>query len=279
MTRKDQSPPDIFERLKNLEIDFETIHRIVQSERPHATLFFAQWFKGRTIGEVLKHFDKWRTFLKKDFILSLSSDVKAPVEQFVFGMELFVWCALIEANPQVEQWDLQVRFLPTGEDETGQAVYIYPDREIVAVHRKTKETRRARLPACPSRPLAVQAEDYKRAFQELGIWDLLWKGDPSRVWTSKRSRQGWPVFTRLIIPRLYEFMAPHYKSPSHYSAKLDGASVKTERPARFPKALLQDMLEILKMAHDYAFHDATLPQLKAVLQRYHAKKGQSDPSK
>jgi hypothetical protein len=279
MTSKVQSPPDIYERLKNRGVDFEIVHRIVQVERPHDTLFFAQWYKGRTISQVLKHLDKWRAFLKKDFILSLSGDLKANLEGFVFGAELLVWRALMEANPQVGPWDLQVLLLPTGRDENGHPVFIQPGREIVAVHCKTKETRRARLPGGRARSLALQAEDHRRAFQELGLWDQLWKGDLSRIWTSKRKRQGWPLFTRLIVPRLYEFMAPHYESPGNYSARLDGTSVETKRPAVFPKDLLLDMLEILKMEHDYAFQNATLVQLKAVLQRYVAKRGQSAPSK
>jgi hypothetical protein len=278
MTSKVQSPPDIFEKIKNRGIDFEVVHRIVQVERPHDTLFSAQWYRGRSISQVLKHLEKWRAFLEKDFILSLSGDLKAKLEGFVLRTELLVWRALIEANHRVGPRDLQVRWIPTGRDENGHKVFIQPDREIVAVHRETKEMRRARLPGGRARSLALQAEDHRRAFQELGLWDQLWKGDLSRIWTSKRKRQGWPLFTRLIIPRLYEFMAPHYTSPGNYSARLDGTNAKAERPSLFQKELLQDMVEILKMEHEYAFQNATLDQLKAVLQRYLAKRKQSAPS-
>ena len=278
--RKDQSATDIFTRLEGHGINYEDIVRIVRFTVPQATLFFAQWFKGRTMGAVLKHFEKWRAFLKKDFILSLSSEVKVQVEQFVFGTELQVWQAIIEANPQVGPWDLQIRWLPTGQDENGHPVFIHPDREIVAIHCETKETRSARLPGGASRPLALQAQDHKQAFQDLGLWDQLWKGDPSRILISNRSsKQGWPVFTRFIIPPLYEFMWPHYKSPGHYSAKRDGTAAQAKGPALLPKALLQDMLEILKMEHDWAFDKATLPQLKAILQRYLAERAQPRPSK
>lgn len=107
----------------------------------------------------------------------------------------------------------------------------------------------------------------------------MWKGDLSRIWTSKRKRQGWPLFTRLIIPRLYEFMAPYYPSPGHYCAKLDGSLAEAKRPARFPKEILADMLEILRQEHPYAFENTTQSQLKSVLQRYLAKRGRSAPSK
>ena len=270
--RKDDSPPDIFTRLEQRGIDYKQIKRIVQFDRPEHTLRFAQWFKGRTIEQVLNQFEKWRNFLEKDFILSLSSEVKAQLEQFVFGAEWMVWQALTEANPKAGPWDLCYRFLPTGKDENGRHVFIYPSIQLEAVHRETKETRTAQIPGGkPFRPSELSAA-FRKAFNDLGLWAYVWTGDPSRDLLSNRSRHAWPVFTKFIIPRLYEFMLPYYKKRPHHSERLDGSNLQRKRQALYPKELLQDMLEVLKMEHSWAFEKATLHGLKGVIQRYHVRK-------
>jgi len=276
--RKDNSTPAIFARLEERGIDYERVKRIVQSERPHDTLFFAQWFQGRKISQVLKQIDEWKKLLKKDFVLSLSQDLKSRVEQFILQTELTVWKALIEANSQVGPWDLQIRIRPNDRDQNGHPVQ--PDQEIIAVNRETNETKRDEIPGGKFPDLSSLTASWKRAYEKLGLWEQMWKGDPSRILISNRSRQqGWPVFTKLIIPRLYEFMAPHYKSPGQYSAKLDGTAAEAKRPALYPNALLQDMLEILKLEYGWAFDKTTANQLKADLQRYLAQKRRSGTSK
>ena len=268
--RKDDPPPDIFIRLEQRGIDYEQVKRIVQFDMPQNTLRFAQWFKGRTIEEVLKYFDKWRAFLEKDSILSHSSEVKSQVEQFVFGMEWMVLQALIEANPQVGQWQLQIRIRPNDRDEKGHP--IQPDQEIIVVNRETKEKKSAKIPGGKFSDLASLTAARKQAFEKLGLWDQMWKGDPSRDLITNRSPHAWPVFTKFIIPRLYEIMLPHYDVPPHHSEKLDSGKSGPGRQAHYSKELLQDMLEILKMEHDWAFKKATVRQLKAVIQRHHARK-------
>jgi len=275
-TNQNQSQrPDTFARLQQRGIDYARIKRIVQFECPQDRLLFAQWFKGRTIKQVLKQAAEWKAFLKKDVILSLSPDLKAQVERFVVGTELLACRALMEGSARVGPLDLRIICLPTRHDEQGRPVFINPDREIVAVHRETKEERRARLPG--SRDLALQAEDLERAYKELRLWDQLSKGDLSRKLISKRSPQGWPVYTRLIIPRLYELMVPHYPFPGHRWAR--HGTKKGERLAQLPTVLLEDMLEILRLEHLYAFEQMTVPQLKAILQRDLARENPRNKSK
>jgi hypothetical protein len=270
--RKDQPAPDIFERLQNRKIEYAQIKRIVQFDRPHDTLLFAQWFKGRTISHVFKQIEEWKALLKKDFILSRSKDLKSQVEQYILRTELFVWGALFEANLQVGPWDLHIELLATGRDEGGQPVWFDPARQIVAVHRETKKKRRVRLPRGLSRPLALQAEDNRRAFEKLGLWDILWKGDVSRRLISKRAPQGWQVFTRFIIPRLYEFLAPYYRVPGHYSEKTDADTPFLKRPARFSGELFEDLLEILRLEYPSYFEKTRPPPLKALIQRHLSRK-------
>lgn len=275
--RKHEPASDIFERLEKRGIGYDQVKRIVQFERPHDTLFFAQWFKGRKISRVLKQTNKWKKLLKEDFVLCLSPDLKLKVEEFILQTELMVWRALIEANPQIGPWDLQIRIRPNDRDESGHPVQ--PNQEIIVINSETKEKKSVEIPGGKLSHIASRAEALKQAFEKLELWDQMWKGDPSQDLISNRSQQGWPIFTQIIIPRLYQFMAPHYKEPGHYSAKIDGTAAEAKRPARVPKALLLDVLEILKMEHDYAFKDTTVDQLKADVQRYLAQKRRSRSSK
>jgi hypothetical protein len=258
---RNESPADIFARLEKRGIDYTQIKVIVQLAAPQYTLLFAQWFKGRTISKVLKQLDEWKGLLKKDLVLSLNKDLKQHVEQSVLGTELMVWLALIEANPQVGPWDLQIVHLPSSYEENGRPVYAHPAREIRAVHRETKETRNAQI-AGGSFP-DLSADGFRRAFEQLKLWDHLWKGDLSRPLISRRAPQGWPVFTRLIVPRLYDFMAPYYEVVGHHWAR---HGTKSKRPARYPKDLLNDMLEVLRLEFPHYFHATTLNQLTSTVQ-------------
>lgn len=273
--RYDSSPPNILARLEKRGIDYGHIKRIVQFERPHDTLFFAQWFKGRNFSQVLKQIGEWKELLKKDFVFSLSQDLKSKVEQFILQTEVIVWRALIEANPQIGPWELQIRIRPNESDEHGHPVP--PDQQIVAINQETNEKKSVEIPSSKSADLASLTAAWRQAFEQLGLWHQMWKGDPSRDLISNRSRQGWPVVTKFIIPRLYEFMLPHYECPPHHSQKLDSAHLTPQRRALYSKELLHDMLEILKMEHDWAFEKATARQLKAVIQRHLVRKSTQTP--
>ena len=119
-TNQNQSQrPDTFARLQQRGIDYARIKRIVQFECPQDRLLFAQWFKGRTIKQVLKQAAEWKAFLKKEVILSLSPDLKAQVERFVVGTELLACRALMEGSARVGPLDLRIICLPTRHDEQG----------------------------------------------------------------------------------------------------------------------------------------------------------------
>jgi hypothetical protein len=268
-----QAQPDIFQRLKNRGIEYENIHRIVLSETPHDTLFIAQWFKGRKISQILKQAEDWKAFLKKDFILSLDRDLKSRVERSILGTELLVWRAVLEANPVVGPWYLQLVLRFSDKPLNGSPARNHPPTEIRAFNPMTKETRRAVIPWGKPLDLAATAAAWRRAFEKLGLWHRLWKEDLSRLLVSRRAPQGWPVYSRFLIPRLYEFMNSHYNSPGHHWATRHGAGSKRRR-AELPKELLEDMLEILKMTHPHVFGRTTLPQIKSAVQRHLKRKRQ-----
>ena len=122
----------------------------------------------------------------------------------------------------------------------------------------------------PASELSSQGDDFRRAFETLGLRDLLLKENTLHRYISKRSPSGWPICTRLIIPRLYDFMLPYYPAPGHlWHRHRVGAQGAGSKPlARFPKELLTDMLEILRLEDPHLFGKAALHQLKSAIQRH-----------
>jgi len=261
---------DIFDRLKDRGIrDYGSIKRIVSFQIPQSAFFFAVRFERRTLEEALRQIERWKKFLKTDFLLLPNQ--RAEVERWIVQTEMLVCNALVEANSaRVGDWALQYDWMPTGTDEAGTPVYIRPGLRITARHGQTGEVREACIPSEALYPSGLQANPYQRAFEELGLWETLEKGSLRRYLISSRKPQGWPLYTRFVVPRLYEFLAPYYSKRGHYSEKRDTAN--NQRKALFPKELLEDMLDILRMEHPHAFERTTVNQLKASIQRHLARK-------
>jgi hypothetical protein len=275
--KAEQSSRDIFKRLADHGVplgNYGTIKKIVAFDLPQWRLLFSRQFEHRTISQVLQQIERWKASLSKDFLLLPNQ--KAELEKWILGAESLAWQALIQANfPQVGPWKLGLNFVPTGQDDSG-SVYIFPGQRITAFNQETKETREVLIPVEEFNDPARYGDAYRKAFKTLGIWDLLQKGPAGRGLISARKQQGWPVFTHNVIPRLYEYLIPHYEEPGHYSNRID--SPGRRRPARFPRKLLRDMLEILRMEHPHVFGQTTVPQLKAVIQKYLDRKEQSTKS-
>ncbi len=269
-SKPEHTPDDIFKRLANRGFspqDYGIIRQILQFSLPQWMLLFSRQFGPRSIAQVLKQIRRWKHLLKDDFILPESQ--KAEVDRAIRSTELSVWHVLMQANlPQVGPWRLQMVNLPTGEDEHGQPLFNFPPLQITATHQETEEVREVIIPAEEANDPSLLANAYERAFEKLGLHHLLYKGQISRGLVSARKPRGWPIFTQIIVPRLYEFMAPRYQEPGHYSEHRDRAAAKLNRPALFPRDLLEDMLEILRMESPSWFADTTVSHLKAVIQRY-----------
>ncbi len=264
------TPDDVFKRLGKRGFspqDYGVIRQILDFSIPQWMLLFSRQFGSRSITQVLRQIRRWKHLLKDDFILPESQ--KGEIDRTIKSTELAVWHALIQANlPQVGPWRLQMVNLPTGEDEHGQPLFNFPPLQITATHHESKEVRQVVIPAEEANDPSLLANAYEKAFEKLGLGNLLYKGQISRGLISARKPRGWPIFTQIIVPRLYEFMAPHYQQPGHYSEHRDQAAVELDRPALFPRELLEDMLEILKMENPSWFADTTVSHLKAVIQRY-----------
>jgi hypothetical protein len=265
-----RSSRDIFERLAAHGIrDYGSVKSIVSFQIPQAAYFFVQQFDRRSLAEVLRQIERWKKFLKTDFLLPAGQ--RAEIIRTINLTQLFVCNALIQTNSdRVGDWKLQYEWIPTGKDESGNSEYIRPALRITAQHRHTGEIRHASIPHEPFDTSDLGANQFQRAYEELGLWEQLGKGSPRRYLISSRKAQGWPMYTRVIIPQLYEFLASRYSSRGHHSEKRDMAVV--QRKAVFPKELLEDMLDILRMEHPHIFGRATVNQLKATIQRHLARK-------
>ena len=254
--------------------NYGTIKKIVAFDVPQWTLFFSRQFEHRTIAEVVEQIERWRAFLSTDYLLLPNQ--KAELQKWIGSAEFLALQTVIEANfPQVGAWKLEVIPVPTGRGQSG-AVYSFAGQRITAFNHETNQTRTALIPGDELNDPARRGGAYKKALESLGIWDLLSKGRAGRGLISARKPQGWPMFTQVIIPQLYEYLIPHYKERPYHSGRID--SLERKRFARFPKPLLQDMLDILRMEHPHIFGATTTPQLKATIQKYLARKDQSTKS-
>lgn len=279
MVKLPRSSPEsrgIFDRLKDRGIpDYGRIKQIVSFQIPQAAFFFADRFGRRTLEQALRQIERWKRFLKTDFLLLPNQ--RAEVEKWIVQTQMLVSNALVQANfPRVGDWELHYDWIPTGTDEAGSPEFIRPGLRITTRRRKPDEVRKALIPSEALYASSLGVNPFQKAFEELGLWEMLEKGSLRRYLISARKPQGWPLYSRFIVPHLYEFLAPYYSERGHFSEKRDTAD--TQRKALFPKELLEDMLDILRMEHPQPFERTTVNQLKASIQRHLARKSQSTKS-
>ncbi len=259
----------IFDRLDDRGIDYEIVKSIVTFQIPQYAYFFVQQFGRRSLRQVLGQIERWKEFLKVDLLLS--GRERADIIRSINQIQFSTCRALIEANsPRIGHWDMRYEWIPSGKDETGGPLYIWPALRITAQHQETGETRCALIPQERLDDSRLTDNWVQKAFEELGLWEQLEKGSLRRYLVSSRKPQGWPMYTQTVIPQLYEFLVPNYSIRGHHSEKRD--ITDQMRNALFPKELLEDMLDILRMEHPHAFDKTTINQLKAGIQRHLAQR-------
>jgi hypothetical protein len=261
-----ETSSSIFERLEAKGIqDYGAIKSIVSFQSPQSAVFFVEQFDRRTLTQVLQQIERWKEFLKTDFIMSSSQ--RAEITKKIVIAQRLVGNAPIEANsPRVGDWEMEYSWITLGQDESGKPIGIRPALRIRARHCKTDEIRDASIPHELTDAASLGPNPFRKAFEELGLWGELKMGSLRRYLVSARKPQGWPMYTKIIIPQLYEFLIPYYPNPAHHSEKRDTTPEK--RMALFPTELLRDMLEILQIEHPHVFGKATVNQLKASVRRH-----------
>jgi len=251
----------IFDRLSSRGIEYVEIKKLISLDLPHATLFFERHFGCHSAPQVLRQVKRWKQLLRNDFILPAKQ--KTEIDQTLSRTEMFAWRARIEASfPKLGPWHLSWMCLPTHEDPEPR--YIHPDIRIVAIHEKTHQTRVAIVPGGIEDAFSW-GESWRQAFADLGLLELVLKRQTRKRLVSARRSQAWPIFTKVVIPRLYDFLAPFYRKRGHVWSEKENA---LKRDAFFPKELLDDMRDILRLEHPHIFPHVTRDQLKAAVQRY-----------
>jgi hypothetical protein len=263
--------PTIFHRLNSRGIDYVEIKKLISLDLPHATLYLERHFGPHTAPQILRQAKRWRQLLTHDFILQ--AEQRKEMEKTLSQWELFAWNALIETSfPKLGAWNLSRMFLQTHIDHEPR--YIHPDIQIVAIHEKTREKRVAVIPGGPA-SVAARGDEWRKAFAELGILDLVLKGQRRVRLVSARRSQAWPIFTKMVIPRLYDFLAPFYRKRGHVWSDKEEA---LKRDAFFPRELFEDLRDVLQVEHPDVFPHLTLNQLKAAVQRHLARLRKSTKS-
>lgn len=246
--------------------DYWKIQRIVERPFPQERYWFFRQFGKRTIEQVLSDIDQAKVFLAEDRILS--AEARAECEKSIAIAEMIVWQAIREVNSRVGPWTIHTGLVRIETFDGEEVLYDHTNLKIIAVHDETGEQRIAIIQQSELK-IPPEANAWKRAYQELGIWELVYLGPVYKRVLSQRDPQGWPIFTKDIVPSLYEFLLPYYKVRGHYSQKRDRLKVGN---AQFPKEMFEDMISILQIENPGFFDKTTSDQLAAVIQRYLAKK-------
>ncbi len=210
--------------------------------------------------KVLRQTEKWRRILANDFILP--ENQRKDIEESIWLAEMLAWNVLRDMSfPRLGPWRLHWSLLPT---QDGQPVYIYPNIEVVAVHEVSGETRRVEIPTRKTRGASSVAA-WRTGFEELGLLDLVLKQRSRKRSVSREQHRPWPIYTQVVIPRLYEYMLPYYRRRGHVWSEKEP---NLTHDAYYPRDLLEDMLAILRQEHPYAFGSRTARQLKSMIQRH-----------
>jgi hypothetical protein len=256
---------DIFSRLQRRGIDYARI-KAVLLDIPHEQLFFARNWSGKSFGQLLTEMDRQRALLEKLWH-NLPGWEQLNISHA--SMRARILQQVLIVNQQVGNWTIQTRYIlhPILEPSDTRS-HAWPSLCISVLDRCDGSTRQVVIPPESFETSAKHAEALERAMKELGIWEELQKNNPAVSLLSKRSGSGWPLFTQLIIPRLYELMQPHYEVRANYSERLDGAQCEPQRSAIAPKELLRDMLDVLTLEFPQEFGQYKLSALKTAISRY-----------
>ncbi len=240
------------------------IKRIVSFDIPHGLLLFAQRFGRRSIKQVMAEVARWRKFLGSDALLT--DDEKHAIARMLQGAEQVVCQALMDASLlNIGPWVITAEALPTTHDKDGKPIYVPMGLRIATTNRTTGERHSVDIAGAELNDPTKRLGAWKRAFEQLGIWDLIEKGRVYPHVMRGGVPRSWPTFTKVVIPRLYDYLRPHYQRRGHYSEKRD--EMKAPK-AQFQRELLEVMLLILRHEHPGTFEEMTINHIKADVQHH-----------
>jgi hypothetical protein len=238
---------------------------------PQATLFFQRQFPHHSFEQVFGDLDRWRKFLERDRLLS--PEEKQSLQRILVGKELMACNALLEnLSSQHGQWLLQASLVPSGHDENGSPLYTPPGLKVRAQRQETEEAFAILLhPSQLSSP-AECASSWRELFVILRLRGVKVEASEYERLVSARDPQGWPIFTRYIVPQLYDCLIQSFPSKGHYYDPPNGVVARTPQAnAMFPQELLETMVEILRFGLPDIFHSTTVAYVRGVIQRHLAR--------
>jgi hypothetical protein len=148
------------------------------------------------------------------------------------------------------------------------------ETQVTATHRQAREQRVAVLKH-EDVPVSLPRA-WQNTFAELGVLNLVRNLPLGVPLVSAHAEQGWPIYTKTVIPRLYEFLLPYYRKRGHVWSDKEPALT---RPARLPNELFADMLDILRVEHPGVFAKAEESHLKAAVCRHLERRTKSKKSR
>lgn len=272
---EDPSTSSIFERLAARGIgpkEYTKIKLIVTLEVPQGALFFERRFPRRKPAQVLRQVETWRNACDGDYLLP--GETKSEIESRLAEAEFLAWNALAEAAflQPVGDWTLSRQMIRTSNG--GGEFPFRLETQVTATHTQTGEQRVAALKHEDVHVSLPRA--WQNAFAELGVLNLVRNLPLGEPLVSARAERGWPIYTKTVIPLLYEFLLPCYPKRGHVWSDKEPALT---RAARLPKELFEDMLDILRVEHPGVFDEAEESQLKAVVSRSLERKTKSKKSR
>jgi hypothetical protein len=260
----------LFARLSARGIDCHVI-RLILGHIPQATLFFQRLFPHRSFEQVFEELDRWRKFLERDRLLS--PEEKHSLQKILVGKELIACNALLEnLSSQHDQWLLQASLVPSWQDENGSPLYTPPGLKLNAQHQETKEAFVVLLrPSQLFSPVEC-ASSWRKLFVTLRLRGVKIKASEYEQLVSARDPQGWPIFTRYIVPQLYDCLIQSFPRKAHYyDLPRRVVAAEPHANAMYPQELLETIVEILRFGLPDIFHSTTVADVRGVIQRHLAR--------
>jgi hypothetical protein len=241
---------------------YGTVLAIADGDLPHPMLYFQKQFPHRTPAQVVAQIGVWREFLLKDFVLSDSE--KELIARSLGALEFSARLAIVDHLVHFsEPWRVETKLILDSNHNCPR-----PTLKIMATHSKTGKRREALVP-----PKEIAGANWwsiwEKALTRMGLLQFAMENYSHKLFT-RREPHAWPIFTQVVIPRLYLALAPYYRKPGNVHVPQEG-----ERDAQYPIELLRDMAEMLRQAHPEIFSKLKTQHLKARIQNYLLKRDAS----
>ncbi len=236
------------------------VHPAAESD-PMAALF-----RKKTYGRILARID-----VEEQEIRSLSlvdENTKAQILRKLAFLRQQVYQSLVGEPELLKQGrGFMFTFVPTGFDD-GRPLYINPDVRVQVWASATHEGEQPTLLGEEIiRPGEAYASEFSQAVHHLlqahcDLRKLMRLRFRSAWWTKRPSPTAFPVVTKYLIPRLYDYLRPYYETRSYT------VSLSRRGPGAFPRQLMKDIADVLRLERPDLCQTLTWAGVQAAVSRY-----------